>query len=1149
MPFLGGGQFVPSGALPHGNGAYPARSPAPMPVQGQLNAGAPSGPGVGGAATAQAADVAMQQAQQEGGQPMPQDPQGGGGMPPPPAVDPSAMGGAAASGPATSDPEPQQPMDQAMAQQPQGPPPSWLPGGNGQQLYPQGQGPVTSQVSEMSSQLGQAEGTEATQTPMDAPIQQGMEIQASELAWPPTGFQGPQTARYGHCRAMAKAAMGNNEGERSTEGLLFWQGGKSSESRGLFRAPSDPRYPSNPPQVTNGIFKTAGASLHISAEGTQPKVTATGESGLVDRVPQRPWSEYGEAAWPGANGYWKQGKRGQGKTITKLSASDNAFWCGKCKKPRRGCGCETAKEAKLLTCGESRSLIKEALSWGGMAGSIGRGVKGMFGPVGAAVAGGIELAKTPWTGWNQDAWEKEHVSHGVGGQILNIIGSPLHAAYGAARDIGNWEDMTQRVARQPAAPTPQATAQPAQATPQYTPRPVPKVPMRAPDFLGMGPKDNVFDKRSADATEVVADAAGGVAGAAAGSRVGKNLHLVSQGGRWGQNIPGVVDPAMGWRHPVRDIGTSTVRGFPLPGPVSVRGAYLKRIMESNPKLYAALGGAAGKGGDIADFVKGRRASMLGGKLTGGAAGVGAMALLQSLIHRGESQVTKVSAEDETMSMEKVAQQLGLNEFAVGFVVACRDKGMDSVQMQKAAAVASELDPCIAEDLAPLLKQAFLPEAIAAGKAIGPAAWSGIKSLGPKLWGGAKAMGSQVAEAAPKLVGEAAGGPSGRAAGQTAMQMGARTLGGGLLGGEVDELLPENMRGYGTAVGAALGGGSAAPGLAKYVSPKLISGLGKATWRGAAGNVAGMAADETAAMMGQDTGGAFRQAGTAIGLGSASPWAREQAMKSLRMGTKAVSGQLGKLEGAVNPANYEQLMSGAPEAGGIRGMIGKGIGKAQKAVGALPDQLGAAANWATDPKAYARQAGLLGVGALAGGGAMYRNMAMDAGKKFQELQTAAQPALQELSKITGGNYFDPSGKVSMEGMKTALTDAKKWMSEMQNSGLSGMGQKLVSWWHSLPPESQVMMLGSVVSAIGGMATGNTGAGLVGAGLLAGGAHFGPKLAPQYFSQPRQGSPGLLGSFPQEMMGGLPQLPVLASNVQSDQTGWETGGQSELQRAGG
>ena len=38
----------------------------------------------------------------------------------------------------------------------------------------------------------------------------------------------------------------------------------------------------------------------ISCEGKQPKVTATGESGMVDQIKEPPWSEFGVTVASGA---------------------------------------------------------------------------------------------------------------------------------------------------------------------------------------------------------------------------------------------------------------------------------------------------------------------------------------------------------------------------------------------------------------------------------------------------------------------------------------------------------------------------------------------------------------------------------------------------------------------------------------------------------------------------------------------------------------------------------------------------------------------------------------------------------------------------------------------------------------------------------
>ena len=72
--------------------------------------------------------------------------------------------------------------------------------------------------------------------------------------------------------------------------------------------------------------------------GTQPRITAAGESGLPDQITEKPWSEYGSKAWPDPNTqYWRQRHDGKGKTTSKLAGlgaelghilRETGFWGG-----------------------------------------------------------------------------------------------------------------------------------------------------------------------------------------------------------------------------------------------------------------------------------------------------------------------------------------------------------------------------------------------------------------------------------------------------------------------------------------------------------------------------------------------------------------------------------------------------------------------------------------------------------------------------------------------------------------------------------------------------------------------------------------------------------------------------------------------------
>jgi hypothetical protein len=68
---------------------------------------------------------------------------------------------------------------------------------------------------------------------------------------------------------------------------------------------------SNPPTLPNVFPGNLLKAALISTGGKQPKVTATGDSGLPDEIKELPWSLYGSKAWPDKkDGYWRRVKAG-----------------------------------------------------------------------------------------------------------------------------------------------------------------------------------------------------------------------------------------------------------------------------------------------------------------------------------------------------------------------------------------------------------------------------------------------------------------------------------------------------------------------------------------------------------------------------------------------------------------------------------------------------------------------------------------------------------------------------------------------------------------------------------------------------------------------------------------------------------------------
>lgn len=173
-----------------------------------------------------------------------------------------------------------------------------------------------------------------------APVQPGMEQQASYDPW----------ARIKAARTLDQLRGGP---ARTQLGGLRGSG-EEREGRGLLKL-SSPTGPESPSALTTFPFLSKVAKLENSKD--QPRVSAAGEGGLLEHVKEVPWTLYGKDAWPDANtGYWRQRKDGKGKTTSKIA--DSTFWCKKCKKPRRSCGCCEEKQSAAAPALPARMIGK-----------------------------------------------------------------------------------------------------------------------------------------------------------------------------------------------------------------------------------------------------------------------------------------------------------------------------------------------------------------------------------------------------------------------------------------------------------------------------------------------------------------------------------------------------------------------------------------------------------------------------------------------------------------------------------------------------------------------------------------------------------------------------------------------------------------------
>lgn len=78
--------------------------------------------------------------------------------------------------------------------------------------------------------------------------------------------------------------------------IPFCHAGQGAGSGGRAKAASPQR--SNPPTSPTVASTLLLKAALISCGGKQPKVTATGESGMPDEIKELPWSVYDSKAWP-----------------------------------------------------------------------------------------------------------------------------------------------------------------------------------------------------------------------------------------------------------------------------------------------------------------------------------------------------------------------------------------------------------------------------------------------------------------------------------------------------------------------------------------------------------------------------------------------------------------------------------------------------------------------------------------------------------------------------------------------------------------------------------------------------------------------------------------------------------------------------------
>jgi hypothetical protein len=123
-------------------------------------------------------------------------------------------------------------------------------------------------------------------------VQPGMEQQAEQIGY--DSWQRIKAARtLDQLRGGASKAFLPPFSAPQTSLRVF---GKEAGSGGQ-RKQAAPQYlesPTSPYNQSPLLFKAA----LLTMQGKQPKVTATGESGLPDEIPEKPWSVYGGKAWP-----------------------------------------------------------------------------------------------------------------------------------------------------------------------------------------------------------------------------------------------------------------------------------------------------------------------------------------------------------------------------------------------------------------------------------------------------------------------------------------------------------------------------------------------------------------------------------------------------------------------------------------------------------------------------------------------------------------------------------------------------------------------------------------------------------------------------------------------------------------------------------
>lgn len=852
---------------------------------------------------------------------------------------------------------------------------------------------------------------------------------------------------------LGGAAAGGITGYKATQGLWNSVAGSSEKEE-----QRDERKEAMDPSLS--LF----AKCALTMEGKQPKPTAAGESGLVDQMPMKPWSEYGEAAWPDpSTQYWRQRRDGKGKTSTKI-AGENTFWCKPCKKPRSKCDC--GKQAGLV-------MDKEAFGLG-------------------------DITKT-------------FFGEGVGG----MLNSAAQTGWKGIKSVGDWLS---------GAPSP------SKAQPQGV---MGKIKTTAQDAMAgkptmVGAAQNIAQHPAQFGHDAM-DVAGSVMqnGTHSPSSMWKMYQMSRNWGQpqqssWAQQVPGVVQQAMGKANAANLITSYQKQALApdlLPAGVNLSSLTdapdVQAPLRKNPMLLAS-------------------GETMGQMQAGGRASQKSFATVPTPTPVAMDQAATQQAGQQQMEAEASDQ---LSDFAQGFIKCCAERGLDDDQIVEAMLKAAELDPIVAEDLG-MTKQAGNWR-LEAGKGLLTAGkWLGNKLFRPA----AKALAGTEAPAVAKAVG---GGNYGQAAksmakgvfdlggkAPEALGLKARMAGGFGAGFSGDTLDPTSDHSLWSAAKRGLVGSVIGATGGRYLDPRVMSQISSTGLRTMSGQLGGAAADSALDLAGYDTGGRLQDIGGTLGFGSSIPGVRRLANKAVSGVTSPIAKHLDDVAGRRPLAaggkaapGGQQMLPGFSEQPGwaARGLAGTAdkIRGIPKAMGGMVDDV-TNLGWKGNTAALGTLMGVEGIQKYT------RSMADNLGIASVDPQTgqavpfprlAAQihakaskvPAV--MAKLDGAattfsnkmgidttKMRDPrTGKFTIEGLGQ-FADAAATKAEQMGSGLPDW---LTGMWGNLPPIAKMMVIGSIIPMILGPLTGNTGMGMgAGLGLLAGGL-LGPQLMPGMFGgQPQQ-----------------------------------------------